>query len=30
MIHPVEPGEYFIMVRSYGGAGDFTIKATLD
>ena len=29
MIHPVEPGEYFIMVRSYSGAGVFTITAAL-
>ncbi|MGD9096432.1 MAG: S8 family serine peptidase [Desulfobacterales bacterium] len=30
MINPVEPGEYFIMVRSYRGAGEFTLKAELD
>lgn len=30
MIQPVEPGEYYIMVRSYRGAGDFTIKAELN
>ncbi len=30
MIHPVEPGEYFVMVRSYRGAGDFNIMAELD
>ncbi|MGD9359116.1 MAG: S8 family serine peptidase [Desulfobacterales bacterium] len=30
MIHPLEPGEYYVMVRSYQGTGDFTIKAELD
>lgn len=30
MIHPVEPGDYYVMVRSYRGAGDFTIKVDLD
>jgi hypothetical protein len=30
MIHPVDPGEYYVMVRSYRGAGDFNIKAELD
>lgn len=30
MIHPVEPGEYFVMVRSYRGAGDFTVQAVLE
>jgi len=30
MIHPVEPDEYYVMVRSYRGAGDFSIKAELD
>ena len=30
MIHPVEPAEYYVMVRSYRGAGDFSIKAELD
>jgi subtilisin family serine protease len=28
-IQPVEPGEYFIMVRSYRGVGDFSLKAVL-
>lgn len=27
-IRPSEPGEYFIMVHSYRGAGDFTLKAS--
>lgn len=29
-IEPAEPGEYYIMVRSYRGAGAFTLKATMD
>ena len=29
-IEPVEPGEYYVMVRSYRGAGAFTLKATMD
>lgn len=29
-IQPIEPGEYFIMVRSYRGAGDFSLKASLE
>ncbi len=29
-IEPVEPGEYYIMVRSYRGNGSFTLKASMD
>lgn len=29
-IQPIEPGDYFIMVRSYRGAGDFSLKASLE
>lgn len=29
-IDPVEPGEYYVMVRSYRGTGSFTLRATLD
>ncbi|MCF6148328.1 MAG: S8 family serine peptidase [Candidatus Kuenenia sp.] len=29
-IQPMEPGEYYVMVRSYRGAGDFSLKATLE
>lgn len=29
-IEPVEPGEYYVMVRSYRGAGDFSLKAVLE
>ncbi len=28
-IRPSEPGEYFVMVHSYRGGGDFTLKATV-
>jgi len=30
MIQPVEPGEYYVMVRSYRGTGDFSLKAVLE
>ena len=30
MIHPVEPGDCYTMVRSYRGAGDFVIKVELN
>lgn len=26
VVHPVQPGDYYIMVRSYRGSGDFEIK----
>jgi subtilisin family serine protease len=29
-IQPVEPGEYYVMIRSYRGSGDFSLKATLE
>jgi len=29
-IRPSEPGEYFVMVHSYRGAGDFTLKASVE
>lgn len=29
-IDDVSPGEYYVMVRSYRGRGDFTLKATLE
>ncbi|MFQ5881397.1 MAG: S8 family serine peptidase [Candidatus Methylomirabilales bacterium] len=29
-IQPVEPGEYYVMVRSYRGAGDFSLRAVLE
>ena len=29
-IEPVQPGEYYVMVRSYRGGGPFTLRATLD
>ena len=29
-ITPVGPGDYYVMVRAYRGAGEFTLKATLD
>jgi subtilisin family serine protease len=29
LIKPVAPGDYYVMVRSYRGAGDFTLKAVL-
>jgi subtilisin family serine protease len=29
-VEPVTPGDYYIMVRSYRGSGDFTLQATLD
>ncbi len=29
-IRPSEPGKYFVMVHSYRGAGDFTLKATVE
>jgi hypothetical protein len=29
-IDPVEPDDYYVMVRSYRGAGDFTIRAVLE
>lgn len=28
-IEPVEPGEYYVMVRSYRGSGSFSLKADL-
>ena len=28
-IQPSQSGEYFVMVHSYRGAGDFTLKASL-
>ena len=28
-IQPSAPGEYFVMVRSYRGAGDFTLKSSV-
>ena len=30
LIPSVTPGEYYILVRSYRGAGDFTVKAALE
>ena len=30
VIQPVEPGEYFIMVRSYSGSGDFELDVKLE
>ena len=29
-IKPAESGEYYVMVRSYRGAGDFTLRAMLE
>ncbi|NET85496.1 MAG: S8 family serine peptidase [Moorea sp. SIO1F2] len=29
-IRPSEPGEYFVMVRSFRGAGDFSLKASVE
>lgn len=29
-IQPMEPGEYYVMIRSYRGSGDFSLKATLE
>ena len=29
-IEPAGPGDYYVMVRSYRGNGNFTIKATID
>lgn len=28
-VRPSEPGEYYVMVHSYRGAGDFTLKASV-
>lgn len=28
-IEPVEPGDYYIMVRSYRGTGSFSLEATI-
>lgn len=30
VIQPVQPGDYYIMVRSYNGSGDFEIKVDLE
>lgn len=29
-VEPLEPGEYYVMVRSYRGSGGFTLEATID
>jgi len=29
MIKPITPGDYYVMVRSYRGGGDFTLRAAL-
>lgn len=29
-VQPVEPGEYYMLVRSYHGSGDFSIRAVLE
>jgi hypothetical protein len=29
-IQPVDPGEYYVMVRSYRGTGDFSLRAVLE
>ncbi|MCK4475281.1 MAG: S8 family serine peptidase [Methanophagales archaeon] len=29
-IQPIEPGEYYAMVRSYRGSGDFSLRAVLE
>ncbi len=29
-IEPASPGDYYVMVRSYRGSGNYTIKATID
>jgi len=30
LVQPTDPGEYYILVHSYSGSGDFTIKTVLE